>query len=105
MADQPRARVTHEMKTWPEFFQPTLNGHKKFELRRDDRGGFQVGDQLLLKEFVPPGRTIQAADKKTAPESQGSPSKSSWPFLLRRLLILRNVPVGPLVQFPSAHDK
>ena len=71
MADQPRARVTHEMKTWPEFFQPTLNGHKKFELRRDDRGGFQVGDQLLLKEFVPPGRTIQAADKKTAPFQVG----------------------------------
>jgi hypothetical protein len=48
----PRPRVRHELKYWPEFFQPTLNGHKRFELRRDDRPeGFQVGDELLLKEW------------------------------------------------------
>ena len=47
-------RVTHKMKCWPEFFQPTLNALKRFELRRDDRPeGFQVGDELLLKEFDP----------------------------------------------------
>lgn len=50
----PRPRVRHEMKCWPEFFQPTLNAHKRFELRRDDRPeGFQVGDELLLKEWNP----------------------------------------------------
>ena len=54
-----RPRVRHELKTWPEFFQPTLNGIKRFELRRDDRpDGFQVGDELLLKEWDPTTETI-----------------------------------------------
>ena len=49
-----RHRIRHEMKCCPEFFQPTLNGLKHFELRRDDRPeGFQVGDELLLKEWDP----------------------------------------------------
>lgn len=54
----PRPR-THELKTWPEFFQATLNGRKKFELRRNDRD-FRVGDELLLKEWDP---TIEEYDK------------------------------------------
>jgi hypothetical protein len=49
-----RSRVRHELKTWPEFFAATRRGHKHFELRRDDRPeGFQVGDELLLKEWDP----------------------------------------------------
>ena len=52
MSTRPRKR--HELKCWPEFFQPTLNAHKRFELRRDDRPeGFQVGDELLLREWDP----------------------------------------------------
>ena len=47
-----RSRVRHELKTCPEFFAATRRGHKKFELCRDDRPeGFQVGDELLLKEW------------------------------------------------------
>ena len=46
-----RSRIKHELKCWPEFFQPTLNGIKRFEIRKDDRDGFQVGDELLLKEW------------------------------------------------------
>ena len=50
----PRARVTHKVKCWPEFFQPMLNTLKRFDLRRDDRPeGFQVGDQLLEQEWDP----------------------------------------------------
>lgn len=50
----PRARVRHEMKCWPEFFQPMLRGLKRFDLRRDDRPeGFQVGDELLEQEWDP----------------------------------------------------
>lgn len=45
--------MRHELKCWPEFFLPTIKGVKRFELRRDDRGGFQVGDELLLKEWNP----------------------------------------------------
>lgn len=49
-----RTRVKHELRCWPEFFAATRRGHKKFELRRDDRPeGFQVGDELLLKEWNP----------------------------------------------------
>jgi hypothetical protein len=49
-----RSRVRHELKTWPEFFEATRRGQKKFELRRDDRPeGFQVEDELLLKEWDP----------------------------------------------------
>jgi hypothetical protein len=49
---EPRARVTHVLKTWPEFFQATLNGRKKFELRRNDRD-FRVADELRLQEWDP----------------------------------------------------
>ncbi len=51
---EPTARVRHELKCWPEFFEATMAGIKRFELRRDDRPeGFRVGDELLLKEWAP----------------------------------------------------
>jgi hypothetical protein len=43
---------THDLKTWPEFFQPIWDGHKTFEIRWDDRG-FRVNDYLHLKEWYP----------------------------------------------------
>lgn len=45
-------KTIHELKTWPEFFNQTRNGRKKFELRQNDRD-FKVGDELLLKEWSP----------------------------------------------------
>ncbi len=42
----------HVLKTWPEPFAALLDGTKTAEFRRDDRG-FQVGDELLLREFDP----------------------------------------------------
>ena len=30
--------ATHNLKTWPPFFEAVLEGRKTFELRRDDRG-------------------------------------------------------------------
>jgi hypothetical protein len=44
--------TTHELKTWPVYFERLLSGEKTFEIRKDDRG-FQAGDELVLQEFDP----------------------------------------------------
>jgi Domain of unknown function (DUF3850) len=55
---------THELKTVHPHFQDVWTGHKTFEIRWNDRG-FQVGDTLVLKEYVAndgyySGRKIEA---------------------------------------------
>lgn len=42
--------MKHELKIWPEFFEPVLKGVKTFEIRKDDRG-YRAGDLLLLREW------------------------------------------------------
>ena len=41
---------TIRLKTWPEYFQAILEGKKKFEFRKNDKG-FRVGDVLWLDEY------------------------------------------------------
>lgn len=41
----------HELKTWPEYYEAILRGDKTFEVRVDDRGGYDVGDVLALHEW------------------------------------------------------
>ena len=43
----------HFLKTWPNFFQVTLEGIKTFDVRKNDRD-FKVGDVLILQEWFPP---------------------------------------------------
>jgi hypothetical protein len=44
--------MIHELKTWPEYFKPLLEGTKTFEIRNNDRN-FKVGDFLILQEWEP----------------------------------------------------
>ena len=46
--------MIHELKTHPQHFSMVFAGSKKFEVRKNDRN-YQLGDELLLKEFVPKG--------------------------------------------------
>ncbi|MGN2371913.1 ASCH/PUA domain-containing protein [Clostridium cagae] len=41
----------HELKILPKYFNAVLDGTKTFELRKNDRG-FEVGDTLVLKEYL-----------------------------------------------------
>jgi len=52
--------MTHELKTWTEYFKDVKSGIKTFEVRKDDRD-FQVGDFLLLKECDPQWGTYTGA--------------------------------------------
>ncbi len=42
----------HVLKVWPEYFEAMASGKKTFEIRKNDRG-FQCGDTLTLREYVP----------------------------------------------------
>jgi len=42
--------MTHELKTWPQYFKEIVAGKKTFEYRKNDRG-FQVGHFLRLREW------------------------------------------------------
>lgn len=43
---------THELKTWPSYFDSVERGYKTFEVRKNDRD-YASGDLLVLREFDP----------------------------------------------------
>lgn len=51
-----RGPVEHRLKSWPQFFDLVLSGHKTHELRRTDDRDFRIGDWLRLQEFDPETR-------------------------------------------------
>lgn len=44
--------MTHELKTWPEYFKAVKAGAKTFEVRHNDRN-FNVNDELILWDYCP----------------------------------------------------
>jgi hypothetical protein len=44
--------TTHDLKIWPEYFDPLIEHRKTFELRKADRD-YKEGDTLNLKEWDP----------------------------------------------------
>jgi hypothetical protein len=52
MGGKRRQIVTHRLKCLTEPFEAIDQGLKRFEFRKDDRG-FQVGDELVLCEWMP----------------------------------------------------
>ena len=43
----------HEFKSHPDVFWPAARGEKMFEYRRDDRGGYEVGQTVRLRCYDP----------------------------------------------------
>jgi hypothetical protein len=71
--------LTHKLKTDPAVFQAVLDGRKRFEIRRDDRG-YYVGDTLHLRETRYTGMEMRAG----APlEYTGREAWVSVDYLLR----------------------
>lgn len=44
--------MKHKLKIQPEYFKEVYAGKKSFEIRKNDRN-FQVGDMLMLQEYLP----------------------------------------------------
>ncbi|WP_375274447.1 DUF3850 domain-containing protein [Methylorubrum thiocyanatum] len=47
------ALVDHEFKSHPDVFWPAARGEKTFEYRRDDRGGYEIGQTVRLRCYDP----------------------------------------------------
>jgi len=49
--------MIHAFKNAPQFFMEVAIGAKTFEVRKDDRGGFNPNDILILAEWNGEGET------------------------------------------------
>ena len=43
----------HQVKSWPNLFQPTIDGTKTHDIRKVHDRDYKVGDVLHLREFDP----------------------------------------------------
>lgn len=43
----------HVVKSWPQFFDPMLNGIKKHDMRNLKDRDYKVNDTMLLQEYDP----------------------------------------------------
>lgn len=51
----PAAVADYEVKSWPWFFQPMIDGVKRHDMRDKRDRPYKVGDRMLLREFDPRG--------------------------------------------------
>lgn len=51
----PTTQIDHRIKSWPQFFQPMIEGIKKHDMRNMRDRPYRVGQVLLLQEFDPFG--------------------------------------------------
>lgn len=45
--------MLHELKILPQYFEKVLSMEKPFEVRSEKDRFFKVGDELLLREYIP----------------------------------------------------
>lgn len=43
----------HYVKSWPQFYQPILNGTRTSDIRSKKDRTFKIGDKLVLEEYDP----------------------------------------------------
>lgn len=55
MPDFAKVKIDHRIKSWPQFFQPMIEGIKKHDMRNLRDRAYNVGQVLLLQEFDPFG--------------------------------------------------
>lgn len=49
-------RQVHHLKSWPEAYQPAVEGRKRHEYRKNDRN-YREHDELVLQEWDPNSKT------------------------------------------------
>ena len=45
--------MIHDLKILPHFFEPIKKGIKTWEIRNEEDRKFEVGDYLILNEYLP----------------------------------------------------
>lgn len=47
--------MIHDLKILPQYFRHVVDMTKPFEVRKEDDRFYSVGDELLLREYIPEG--------------------------------------------------
>lgn len=88
----------HDLKIDPKHYRAVMDGTKRAEIRRDDRGGFAAGDWLRLREFDRETATFVDSVPILA-EVVGVQACEGFLPAGYVMLSLGAVGMGPLVQF------
>ena len=88
----------HDLKIDPKHYRAVMDGTKRAEIRRDDRGGFAAGDWLRLREFDRETATFVDSAPILA-EVVGVQACEGFLSAGHVMLSLGAVGMGPLVQF------